>query len=96
MKKISLILPVEDILNDTSVYKITGEKRYTLRDKLKIYGIEEELPEVSEVSLKNGKFIIAENSVEFVPNDKLLRIEFGNYDELMGFACLKAESELTC
>ena len=56
---IAVLLPAMDIPLDSTVTKRTGEKEYTLRDRLRIYG-EENSPK--EIKAADGsRFLVSEN-----------------------------------
>lgn len=79
--EIKIIMPAALIDEHTTVYKVTGESPFELRDKLPSYS---KVKGVS-VSVKNEanepiKFLIA-RTIDIVPYDMLLRIDYDSWHE---------------
>lgn len=76
---VTLILPAYDLPDYCKCRKPTGQKPYTLRQRLPVYGLEQEITVDPSIV-----FIVSDSGVNAVPNDTKLAVDL-DYDEAIAF-----------
>ena len=84
----SLILPASRVPEGYEVFKVTGNKPYTFRKTIKIYGEDRQ-----EIIPGPGLcFLVSEGNVNCISDSTKLRLDFNSIVQLKGFIDINLHS----